>query len=187
MKRILFSKNTFFILLYSLLSLGASAQENTPMPVTELMDGAVPEGALQLNKKDGYAKLIAIKPDQTFSEEDMEGEFYQIDNIIIVYNGGKEKNKIKATELEETRAMMMEADGRDTSYRYFGEEDPNTIKKINNYKVLITKRKTIPVYHYFLIGSDQLSFLNFFITAKPEDLEKAKALGESMLNSMKFK
>lgn len=181
------SVRTIVGLLFAMIPICLFAQEITPVPVAELMEGAIPEGAIKLEKKDGYTRLKAIDPDQAFTEDEIVGEFYAKDNIIFVFTAGKAKTPLKDTELEDTRAMLMEMDGRDTSYRYFGEEDPNTIKNINNYKVLITKRKTIPVYFYYLIGSDKISCLNFSITAKPEDIEKAKALGDSMLNSMKFK
>jgi hypothetical protein len=186
MKRILFSKNTFFILLYSLLSLRASAQENTPIPVTELMDGAIPEGAIKLDNQTGYQTSILIDNTFEYYQDNVNAEYYQKDNIILCFFAGRSVAPFQENSLKKTWAATEEMAGRDTN-RVRTDDDENIVKKINNYEVLKTHEPNSTMFFYYLISHDKVSYLNFIIAAKPEDLEKAKALGESMLNSMKFK
>lgn len=186
-KSILLRVKTIFMVLLTMIPMGLFAQEITPGVVTDIVTGAVPEGAVKLDKKVAYARTKAIVPDQLFTEEQTVGEFYEKDSIIISFNAGKAKTPLKATELEERRAMKMEMAGIPSDRLYPHGGDPNEILDINNYKVLVTNHSPIPVYIYFLIGSDQVSCLNFSLTAKPEDLEKARALGDAMLNNIKFK
>lgn len=186
-KSILSRVKTISMVLLTMIPMGLFAQKITPGALTDIVTGAVPEGALKLDKKDGYARTKAIVPDQLFTEEETVGEFYAKDNIIISFHAGKAKTPLKATELEERRAMKMEMAGIPSDRLYPNGDDPYKILAINNYKVLVTSFTTIPVYFYFLIGPDNVSCLNFSLTARPEDLEKARALGDAMLNNIKFK
>lgn len=186
MKRTFFLKNTFLVLLLTLLSLKASAQEDVSVPVAELMEGAIPEGAKAIDKKNGYALEETMGAEHAYSEEDTPGEYYTLNNMVISFNGGKSGEPYKEGSLKKTWAALEEMAGRDTA-RVKTDDDENIVKKINNYEVLKSYARPSSTFFYYLIGPDRVSYLNFTIVAKSEDIEKAKALGDSMLNSMKFK
>ncbi|QNL47918.1 hypothetical protein H8S90_13930 [Olivibacter sp. SDN3] len=175
------------IIIYFILGcvFSAFAQNSTDIPVNQLMNNAIPENAVAVSKSDGYNKLIKLDPDQAFDEESIGGEFYIIDSMIIVFYGGKAEAPYKPSQLEETRATLLEMGGMDTSHIH--TDNYNKISKLNNFKVLTSFIDNSTTSYYYLIADDRVSYLNFSITAKPEDQAKAKALGESMLKNMRFK
>lgn len=173
-------KKIILLTIAVVITYAANAQEEKVLPVAELTTGGVPPNAVKLDKKTGYAMLKSIEPDQTFTEEEIEGEFYKSGNIIISYFGGKSASPFKANELEETRYMEVEMANYDPL-------SPKIVKSYNNYRVLISVINLSVTRFYNAISNDLHSYLNFSITAKAEDQQAAAQLGENILKAMKFK